>query len=315
MLLAATQNIGISSAQASPFGVSPVQQYVYQPCDSVICMWNGLDPGLTPTQFFTGLNISAIKVSATASIMFAKDGNGVAIMDLSGNELARIQETGTPMYPPMPHSIEVVGKLFFFVMMVGSAVNLYCFDSSTNKLYCLASDTGHTNGATVGALVIPTLHANNQANGSSIKEITRIKLYYFIEDYLSGTNHYSYAIHLQNYGGVISGIYATQVEEFGRKIRPIAARVFTLPMGSTTGFTLQVVDAAGNNISGNLNYSFSAGTNPTLAQGSLNMARFSISCKPISGFGVTLAPASGSLPFFTEKIEIDYLDVENPPTN
>jgi hypothetical protein len=219
------------------------------------------------------------------------------------------------MYPPLSHSIDAVGKLFFFAMMVGSAINLYCFDSSTNKLYCLASDTGHTYGATVGALVIPTLHANNQAAGNTITEITRLKLYYFYEDYLSGTSRYSYAIHLQNYGGVISGMYATQVEEFGRKIRPLAARVFTLPMGATTGFTLQIVDAGGNNVSGNKNYSFSAGTNPTLAQGSLNMARFSIACKPISGFGVTLAPSAISLPFFTEKIEVDYIDVENPGTN
>jgi hypothetical protein len=79
------------------------------------------------------------------------------------------------------------------------------------------------------------------------------------------------------------------------------------------------VDAGGNNVSGNMSYSFSAGTNPTLAQGSLNMARFSIACKPISGFGVTLTPATDpsaiSLPFFTEKIEVDYIDVENPGTN
>ena len=159
LIMVATQNIDIASAQPAPFGVSSVQQYVYQPCDSVVCMWNGSDQALTSTQFFTGLNISAVKVSSTATIMFAKDANGVVIMDLSGNELARIQETGVPMYPPLSHSIDAVGKLFFFAMMVGSAINLYCFDSSTNKLYCLASDTGHTYGATVGALVIPTLHA------------------------------------------------------------------------------------------------------------------------------------------------------------
>jgi hypothetical protein len=315
LIMVATQNIDISSAQPNPFGISSVQQYVYQPADSIICMWNGSDPALTSTQFFTGVNITAIKVSSSNTILFAKDMNGVFLMDVNGNELARIQETGTPMYPPLSHSIDAVGKLFFFAMMVGSAINIYCFDASTNKLYCLASDTGHTFGATVGAVVIPTLHANNQAVGNTIKEITRLKLYYFYDDYLSGTSHYSYAIHLQNYGGVISGMYATQVEEFGRKIRPVRARVFTLPMSATTGFTLQIVDAGGNNVSGNLNYQYSAGTNPTLAQGSMTKVEFSIACKPISGFGVTIAPSGTSLPFFTEKIEIDYIDVENPPAN
>jgi len=85
LIMVATQNIAIGSGQPAPFGVSSVQQSVYQPCDSVVCMWNGSDQALTSTQFFTGLNISAVKVSSTATIMFAKDANGVAIMDLSGN--------------------------------------------------------------------------------------------------------------------------------------------------------------------------------------------------------------------------------------
>jgi hypothetical protein len=47
----------------------------------------------------------------------------------------------------------------------------------------------------------------------------------------------------------------------------------------------------------------------------MTKVEFSIACKPISGFGATIAPSGTSLPFFTEKIEIDYIDVENPPAN
>ena len=295
------------------------QQAIYQPIDSVIAYWNGTDVTFSTEQFFKGLNITAVVVSSTDTIMFAKDLDGVAILDLNGNVLARIEDVGSAMYPPLPHSIDAIGKLFFFMMQVGTSVNIYCFDASTNKLYPIYQDTGHAKGSILGALTVPTLHTAAIAGGVTWKDITRAKLYYFIEDGgasgLGNTDVFQqYCIHLQNYGGVITGNYATQVEEFGRKIRPVAARVFTLPMTGTTSFTLQLYDAQLNSLISKT-YSYAAGTDPTLAQGSMTKVEFGIACKAVGGLGLSIAPANNSLPFFVEKVEIDYLEVDNPASN
>ncbi len=295
------------------------QQNVSQPIDSIIAYWNGTDIALSTEQFFKGVNITAVSISSTDTIMFAKDLDGVGIFDINGNLLIRIEDVGSAMYPPSPHSIDAIGKLFFFMMQVGTSVNIYCFDSSTNKLYPLYQDTGHAKGSILGALTVPTLHTAAIAGGTTWKDVSRAKLYYFIEDGgasgLGNTDVFQqYAIHLQNYGGTIVGNYATQVQEFGHKIRPVAIRAYTLPMTGTTSFTLQLYDAGLNSIASKT-YSYAVGTDPTLAQGSMTKVEFGVACKAVGGLACSIAPANNSLPFFIEKVEVDYLEVDNPASN
>lgn len=314
MVIQASNGIG-NLGSNTPLNISgQFQQTIYQTIDTVIAYWNGTDTTISTEQFFKGLNVSAIVVSSTYSIMFGKDLDGVFIFDLNGNELGRIGDIGSAVYPPSPHMVTAVGKFFFFTMQVGSFVNGYMFDASTNTLYPIFSDAPHTHGSVVGGIIVPTLHANANVS-SSLTEITRAKLYYFLQDNFSGSATFkSWAVHLQNYGGFVAGSYSTQVEEFGRKIRPIQARVFPLAMSGTQSFTISLYDASLNIVSTST-YIYAPGSDLTLAQGALTNIPFRLAMKAVGGFGVTIAPNGNSLQFPVEKIEIDYLEVDNPQTN
>ncbi len=312
MIILATKGV-LSVGTPYPLNMfEQAQQAIYQPLDSAIYYWNGTDDTYTSKQVFAGLNISAVISTISTAIMFAKDLDGMVIMDTSANELARITDLGNAVYPPSPHMIDVVGKYVIFYMQVGSNVNGYVFDITTNSIYPLFSEA-HIHGSVLGALLIPTIHGSAIASNSWM-DYTRAKLYYFLQDnFPNSATYQSSAIHLQNYGAEIVGNYPTQVEEFGRKVRPVEARVYLPPMTGTTAFTIQLYDANLNTLIAKT-YVYAAGSDITLAQGSLTMVRFGLSMKAVSGFGFAIAP-SFSLPFYPEKVEIDYIDVENPSTS
>ena len=77
---------------------------------------------------------------------------------------------------------------------------------------------------------------------------------------------------------------------------------------------MQLYEAGLNSIASKT-YSYAVGTDPTLAQGSMTKVEFGVACKAVGGLACSIAPANNSLPFFIEKVEVDYLEVDNPASN
>lgn len=310
LVITATQQVAIAD-----FEIDLGQQAVYSARDSIVLYWNGTDNGYTSLQFFKGMNIVSLKSSASQTVMFAKDSRGFGIFDTSGNRLASIDDLNTinginfTPYPPLLFSVDVMGKMFYFQFQMGTSLDIYQFDSETNKLYSLAQSTIPSNGSVVGGCCIASVHALGVISGSW-QEVTRFKLYFFFKN-LTGPAYSAFYLHLQNYGGTIGGAYTTQYQEFGRKIRPVQLRIYTVPTVTGNSFAVRLFDLALNSLI-NKTYTFAAGTDSTKAQGAMTKIGFSVACKPVSSVAFSIVPIA-STPFFVEKAEIDYIDIENPP--
>jgi hypothetical protein len=307
------------STGLTDFIVTGGQQPQFQPFDSVIAYWNGTDLGLTSIQYFKGLNITSVVVSSTDAIMFAKDMEGTGIFDLSGNKLVGIddvtQNSATAAsdfrsYPPLPFSIDALGKKFFFQFQMGFDLYIYMFDLLTRKLYSLYIDAlTEANGSGIpGGLCIASI-ASDIFVGGTLQLCTKSKLYYFFKDQSGPTCRGMY-LHLANYGANTAGSYSTQYEEFERKIRPVAIRIFTTPTVTGNSIIIRLVDLLLNNLF-NKTYTFASGSDVTKAQGALNKIEFPVATKAVSELALQILPNASS-PFFIQKVEIDYLEDLNP---
>jgi len=297
------------------FLITGGQQPQFQPLDSVVVYWNGSDVGYTSLQYFKGLNLTAIGVSSTNAVLFGKDIDGTGIFDFTGNRIAFIDdvsENGENVdfrsYPPLPFSIDAIGKKFFFQFQMGPYLYIYMFDLVTQKLISLAIDTLPQTGSVVGGLVIASLAANSVVSGDWALT-TKSKLYYFYKDLTNATAHGNF-FHLANYGDNVQGLYPTQFQEFERKIRPIAIRVYTYPTATGNSFIVRLLDLQLNNLF-NQTYTYSAGGNQTLAQGALTKIEWPVKTKATGSLALEILP-NASTPLFIEKVEIDYLEDLNP---
>ncbi len=301
--------------QVNDFRIDQGQQPQFQPLDSVVLYWNGSDAGYSSMQYFAGLNIVSLAVSSTDAVMFAKDIDGIGIYDLTGNKLAYIDDVSEngeanqfQSYPPYPWSIDAIGKKFFFLFQQGNNLYIYMFDLETRKLVSLYQDSSANTGSVVGGLCIASIAANSVISGSW-QLTTKSKLYYFFTKITGGTS-YGYYIHLGNYGGNMAGLYPTQFEEFGRKIRPVSIRVFTYPTAAGNSFIVRLQDIQLNNLF-NQTYTFAAGGDLTKAQGALTKIEWQVKSKAVDAMSLQILP-NASTPFFVKKVEIDYLDDLNP---
>lgn len=300
------------------FDNSAGQQHQFGQNNSLVAFWNGTDLAYTSVQYFYGINITALAVSSTGAVVFGKDIEGMGIYDLAANKLIGIDDVSENgetnqfrPYPPMPYGIDSIGNFFFFLMQSGNSLFVYMFNLITRKLYCLQQipNFGSNNGFVPGGLCIASQAGDAVISGLN-NNVTKSKIYYFFKDLSSGTA-YGYALHLANYGGTVAGNYATQYEEFGRKIRPVSVRIFTYPTVTGVSFNVKLLDIKQNTLL-NQTYSFAAGSDLTKSQGSLTKIEMPVKTKAVSELALQIAPNSLSSVFFIDKVEIDYLEDLNP---
>lgn len=102
-----------------------------------------------------------------------------------------------------------------------------------------------------------------------------------------------------------AGVYETQTQLFSRKVSPNEIRVYTEPTVSGNGFQIDLIGSDGNPITNaTFTYTFQAGTDPTLLQGSFDRINFSPNTQPVYAIGVRITN-TGTKNMVFKKVELD----------
>jgi hypothetical protein len=104
------------------------------------------------------------------------------------------------------------------------------------------------------------------------------------------------------------GVYETQTQLFSKRVSLTQIRVYTEPTVANNGFDLDVIGVDGEVVTnGDFSYTYTAGTDITQLQGSLQRINFDPSISPGYGFGIRITN-TGTTNMTIKKIEIDYTE-------
>lgn len=131
----------------------------------------------------------------------------------------------------------------------------------------------------------------------------------------TGSNNYRYLkffITPTGTGNPQGGFYQTQTQLFSKRITVKQIRVYTEPTVINNGFNLYLIGSDGNYVSnvpetGSLQYFYTAGTDITQLQGSLERIDFNPSVKDLYSLGIQIQN-TGSSNMTIHKIEVDYVE-------
>lgn len=106
--------------------------------------------------------------------------------------------------------------------------------------------------------------------------------------------------------GAMRGVYQTQTQMFGQKIKITQVRVYTNPTVSSNGFNIDLIGPDGKKITnGSFSYTYAAGTEVTQLQGALDRINFTPQTNSSYGIGLRVTN-TGSANMTINKVELDW---------
>lgn len=313
-LLAATSNVD----NEQPSNVGGDVMYAAAN-DSVLYGWNGSDTNITTQTTMPSITLSSLQTYLGNNLFFSEDGFGSSITDginklltLPGNKSPTPNATAVNGNFLTWISIENVGgistyaTLYYFggldqenppglyrICRITSASSQYVYSAPLNILvdnkYSTINVNTNPESVPVGyGKHYISLLAMNFNGGGSVP-----KLYRFL-------------INPTGTGSPQLGIYETQTQLFSKKITVKQIRVYTEPTVSGNGFQIGFIGSDGNVISnGTSTYTYTAGTDITQRQGSLERIDFNPAMKDTYALGVRITN-TGTTNMTIHKIEVDY---------
>lgn len=287
----------------------------------VLFRWNGVDQGITSETFIASDQLSALQTFLGNQIIFANDSFGGAVTDgvqklltLVGDKSPLPNATQvngnfvTWVTPEVDQNSSMVGAMFYYgqldqenpaglwrvMRQYPSLVGGFVYQTPVNVLVNNAYKTVNNSLSSVVSYGYGKHYFSlwEVAQGNSSVSSSNTKLFRFLVT-SSGT------------GVPQKGIYETQTQLFSRKSATKLVRVYTEPTIPGNSFQIDLIASNGSVMaSGSSIYTYTAGTDTTLLQGSQDRINFNFNTAPFYAVGVRITNL-GSTNFTIKKLEVE----------
>ena len=281
-----------------------------------IFKWNGSDESTTAGTQIPAYAVSALQTYLQSNYFFAVDAFGSSVNTLSKKEITLPNNKA-----PFPNATGVNGNFIFWVCPetiednTQRVMSLYYFGALDQEnpagLYRLLRYAPFPKFNYQSPLTIVTNNQYDTLNNSlsSVASVGFGKHYISTFDTSTGpSNTYklqSFYVTPTGYGIPQAGVYATQIQLFSKKISASQIRVYTEPTAQGNSFQISLVGSDGSRLNPDiLSYSFSAGSEITKLQGSLERINFNPAMRTTYALGVVIVN-TGTTNMVIKKIEID----------
>lgn len=285
-------------------------------------MWNGSDLGATASNNIGNFGIISLQSYLQENLMFINDMFGAS---LNNGTTKLLTLPGSKS--PFPNATAVNGNFLTWItpeIVGGNKIQASLFyygnldgENQPGLWRVLAYFPGTLGGnmaQTPSQTIVNGYGIGLNSTASSVLTLGYGKHYLSTYERTSGgANNYRYLkffITPTGTGSPQSGIYQTQTQLFSRKVAIKQVRVYTEPTVSGNAFNVFFIDSGGNFIKSgntitNLSYTFTAGTDVTQLQGSLDRIDFNPVINDLYAFGLYIENIGG-VNMTIKKIEIDY---------
>lgn len=285
--------------------------------DAFILKWNGSDTGVTAGNQIPSFAVTSLQTFLNNQVFFSDDTFGSSLNDLTKRVL-----TLNNNHSPNPTATLANGNFvtwinpeFVDATLKGSMYYYGGLDNEVGsglwRMFRLTST--QTNGLiyqTPFNLIVNNSYATMlNTNPYTAGTIGYGKHYFSTTDVIVGTTKfklYRFLVTPSGTGTPQLGVYETQNQLFGKRISIGAIRVYTEPTVAGNGFQLDVIGSDGTVVTNSSStYTFSAGTDITLLQGSLERINFNNDMRSLYSFGLRITN-TGTTNMTINKIEIDW---------
>lgn len=295
------------------------------PTEGNVYAWNGSDAAVTAGTTLPANFVSALQTYLQSQMFFTADTFGANLMD-GTNKILTLPKNKAPF----PNATGVNGNFIFWMAPENAPFNS---DGTLPTLFASMYYFGSLDQENPPGLyrmfrVAPSLINGNivQAPFNQLVSISYSDLNTSQSSVFSaGTGqHYFSTLEVKSTSSVLSlnsfnvpatgtgtpqiGVYETQTQLFSKRIAIKQIRVYTEPTVANNSFHLDLIGSDGQVITGgNLAYTYVAGTDPTLLQGSLERINFNPANLNIYALGLRLTNF-GSVNMTIKKIEVDWTE-------
>lgn len=284
--------------------------------DGQVAGWNGLDPSVTQFTSIPSYAVTALQTYLGQSMFFSDDAFGSSLND-GTNKILTLPGNKSPL----PNATATNGNFLTWCVpeIIGGTsifASMYYYGSLDQEnppgLWRMFRLGSTLSGGYIYQVPLNLLVTNKYTGPNSNKTGISIagygKHYFSVFDQNASTNSYKlYKFLITPSGsGVPQGVYETQTQLFSQKITVKAIRVYCEPTVSGNGFGVSCIGMDGNEITnGTFTYNYSAGTDLTLLQGSLDRIDFKPEIGNTFALGIQVFNV-GSKNMTIKKIEVDY---------
>lgn len=303
-------NENILTVLADGIGASASEGALYK--------WNGSDQTTTAFTSIPSYALTSLQTYLSNNMFFANDSFGAALNDGTNKLL-----TLTNNKPPLPNA--TTSNANFLTWMAPEASNdrsslfgsLYYYgrldEENPVGLYRMLRYTSILPNGFVYQIPMNRMVNNRYFTlNNSISSVVALGYgrHYFSTFETSATTSsfyglYSYNVTPTGTGTPNLGVYETQTQLFAQRVAAKQVRVYTEPTATGNGFQLDLIGSDGlviNNSS--FTYTYSAGTDLTLLQGSLERINFNPAMPDVYAIGVRITN-TGTTNMTIKKIELD----------
>lgn len=279
--------------------------------------WNGTDRGITSFKTIPSYAVTALQTYLDNNSFFSDDSFGASIsngsqkiVSLPGNK------------SPFANATTVNGNFLTWVApevnVAGTGLNasMYYYGQLDNENPIgLWRVLRYSSTLTTGFIYQTPMNimTNNKYStvNNAITAITTLgygKHYLSVMDVNNSTTKYTlqrFLITPTGNGTAQTGVYETQTQLFQEKVTIKEVRVYTEGTVTNNGFQIDIIGTNGAVMSnGTFNYTFVAGSDPTLVQGSQDLVDYNPAILPTYGIGIRVTN-TGTANMTIKKIEVD----------
>lgn len=287
------------------------------PSDGTIFYWNGSDLSITGQNSIPGSQVTALQTYLQNNMFFTTDSMGSALSD-GTNKIVSLPNNKAPF----PNATGVNGNFLFWSAVEnagginGLQASMYYYGSidgeSAPGLYRVLRNASTIAGNILQTplnVLTSTSYSDINSAKSSVVAIGYGQHYFSTVDVSSSSSVFSLNSFCFPPSGTRtpqSGIYETQTQLFSKKVAIKQVRVYTEPTVLNNGFELDIIGNS-NAFLGTLVYNYSAGTDITKLQGSLDRIDYNPTAASYTySIGLRITNL-GSVNMTIKKIEIDYV--------
>lgn len=300
----------------TPTSGGRVQSYA---SESYKFYWNGTDVGVTSFEALPSFPATNLTTFLDKQFTFNQDTFGTALFEGS-QKLLTLPNNLTPM----PNGSAPNGTFLTWVSPEGTgnpnASDPSYLETYTSLYYYGQLDQENSPGLWRMMRKLPTTNSvayrapNNQLVNSFSLNLAQVsgwgKHYISVWEYNTGSstsNYHFFRFLLQPTALTtpVNGVYQTQTQLFSKRVGLTQIRVYTEPTVANNSFELEIIGSDGTIVdNGTFDYAYTAGTDVTKLQGSLERINFNPNTKTLYAIGIRIINI-GSANMTIKKIELD----------
>lgn len=280
--------------------------------------WNGIDIGITNYKSFPSHAITAFKTYMNNQYLFSNESLGMSLSNGSNN--VKVLPNNRSV---IPNAIATDGNFISWVTTEVVSGNLkasmYYFgsldDENPSGLFRMFRQTSAINGgfmySTPMNIVVNNKYQTLSSSTGSIATLGYGKHYFSTYELNTGANApkfklYRFLVTSTGTGTPTLGVWESQTQLFSKRVKATQIRVYVEPTVTGNGFQVDLIGSDGNVITNSASntYTFTAGTNTELLQGTQERIDFNPVTMPVYAIGVRITN-TGTTNMTIKKVEVD----------